>query len=140
MAKKIVNPEIVEFDGVNLASHVQAINLNMPYDDHDSTGMGGKSHEHTHGLRDDSITVTLFQDTDAGSVDATLGPVHANKDAIDIVVKEFDATTSSSNPEYTFNAKTFGYEPVSGSAGELSTTEMTWQDATGAGIVRDPAF
>ena len=44
---------------------------------------------------------------------------------------------SATNPEYQMTGRIFTYNPVSGSMGEMSSTEVTFKNAATTGLVRD---
>jgi hypothetical protein len=98
--------------------------------------MGAVNKEIQLGLGDATITVGFFQDFAAASVDATLWPLYANKTNFTMVVKPTSAAVSATNPSYTMTAVLPTYNPLAGSVGEASTTQIGFRNAAQTGLVR----
>ena len=74
---------------------------------------------------DNSVALEFRQDYAASSVEATIYPlVGAAPTAV--VVKPNGATTSATNPAYSFNALVSEWTPLNGAVGELATASVTW--------------
>jgi hypothetical protein len=89
------------------------------------------------GVPDASMTIGFYQDFAAGSVDATVQPIAAAGTAVAIAVKVAAGAISATNPEYQMTGRAFTYNPVNGSMGEMSSTEVTFKNASTTGLVRD---
>lgn len=136
MAKVILRDAFISVNGVTLSDHANEVSIDSEKDEHDTTGFGATSKEISLGLGDGSISMTFFQDFAAGSVDATLWPIHNGSTAVPIVVRPTSAAVSATNPQYTMTGVLPNYSPVSGSVGEPSTIEANFRNASQAGIVR----
>ena len=135
MAIHMLNDASLVVNAVNLSNHVQSITVDMAAEDVDITAMGATSRAHLAGLRDDTVSVTFFQDFAASNVDATLAPLITST-GFSIVVKPTSATVSSTNPSYTATMIMLGYQPLSGTVGDANTIELEFKAAAGSAIVR----
>jgi len=129
----------VTVNAVNLSDHCSSVEINIEADDQEVTGFGANLKEHAVGLGDGTITLNLFQDFDAASVDATLWPIFQGKVAVPVVVKPTSAVVSATNPSYTMQGLLMSYSPLAGEVGEPSTTEVEFQNGAQSGIVRATA-
>ena len=98
--------------------------------------MGATAKAYAKGLGDANITVTFLQDFAAGSVDATLYPLKAGNTTFTVGVRPVNASRSATNPEYQITALLFGYNPLDGGIGEASSTDVTFRNASQAGMTR----
>ena len=128
MGKHIVDCDVVTVNGVDLASHVSSVDIDMSADDHDVSGMGGDAHEHLLGMSEDSMTLNFWQDFDAGSVDDTLSELQGENEAFPVVV-------TSGGKTWTLQALLPNYKPLAGARGEPSATEVQFLNGGPDGIV-----
>lgn len=136
MSKVILRDAFITVDGVNLSNHFSEISVDSEKDEQDVTGFGSAYKEIELGLGDGTITGTVNQDYDAASVDATLWPIHQSNAKVPIVVRPTSLPVGATNPEYRMTGVLPSYSPVSGSVGEPSTTEVSFRNASQAGITR----
>lgn len=136
MAKQILRNASIVIDGVNLSDHANQVEISSEKDVQDVTGFGASSREKAIGLGDGSISITLFQDFAAGSVDATLWNIHNGNASAVVVVKADAGAVSATNPSWTMTGILPSYTPLSGSVGEASTIDATFENAAQSGIVR----
>ena len=136
MAKLILKDASIVIDGVDLSDHSNQVEISSEKDEQDVTGFGANMREIALGLGDGSISITLFQDYDAGSVDDTLWSIHSDGTPVSIVVKPTSGAVSATNPSYTMTGVLPSYTPLSGSVGEASTIDANFRNADQSGIVR----
>lgn len=139
MSKVVLTDASVTVNSVDLSDHVQQVEVSMQKEEVDATGMGAVAKEILPGLADASITVTFQQDYAAGSVDATLEPLYTGNSLFPIEVLPTSATVSATNPSYSGTFVLLEYTPISGGVGDLSTMDVTFRNASQAGIVRGTA-
>lgn len=139
MSKLILKDASIVIDGVDLSDHANQVEISSEKDEQDLTGFGAEMREIGLGLGDGSISVTLFQDYDAASVDDTLWSIHADDTPVVIVVKPTSSAVGATNPSYTMTGVLPSYTPLSGSVGEASTIEANFRNADQSGIVRATA-
>jgi hypothetical protein len=136
MAKKILTNASIVVNGVTLSDHANKVTITSSKDLVDVTSFGALSKQNLLGLGDGTIAVDLFQDFDAGSVDATLWPIHQAGSSVVIVIKPDAGAVSATNPSYTMTGVLPEYTPIDGSVGDASKVSVTFQNSDQSGIVR----
>jgi len=136
MGKVILTDAFIEIDGVDLSNHANQVTMELPDDEVEVSGFGSAYKEYGKGLSDATITVTFIQDFATGEVDDTLWPLKSTTTPFDVVIRPTSAAVGAENPEYTMQSLMYNYAPVSGGLGEASTTEVSFRNASQAGIVR----
>ncbi len=139
MAKLVLRDASIVVDGVDLSDHISSVELNSAKDLVESTAFGDAYKTNLIGLGDATIAVTFQQDYDAASVDATLWPLHDAEEEFVVVVKPTSAAVALTNPSYTMTAVLPEFAPIAGGVGELSTTDVTFQNSGSSGIVKATA-
>lgn len=124
MAHLVLTSAQVSIGGTDLSDHVTSVSVEYTAEDVDDTNMGsGGARERLGGLTDYTVTVEFAQDYAASAVDATLfGNVGSS---VAWTGKPTDASTSSTNPQFSGNAILTSYSPLSGSVGEKAATSVT---------------
>lgn len=136
MAKTILRDAVITVNGVPLSDHANKLTITSSKDVQDVTAFGAQSKQKALGLGDGTIAIDLFQDFDAGSVDATLWPIHTGNSEVVITAKATSASVSATNPLYTMTGILPEYTPIDGSVGDASKVSVTFQNSGAAGIVR----
>lgn len=124
MAALVLTNAYVTINSVNLSDHIASITLNTADDVIDTTAFGSTARTRVAGLGDNSITIEFHQDYAASNVEATIYPLVGSTTAV--VVKPNGATTSATNPSYSFTALVSEWQPLNGAVGELATASVTW--------------
>lgn len=124
MAKFVLTEVTTEVDGVDLSAFINSVEVSLKYDDLDSTNFSGGGKEHTHGLKDDEITLNVLQSFGAGEVDATLAPLYFSKEEFVVTIKPTTGAISPTNPGYTATCILLEYQPIAGKVGELSESKI----------------
>jgi hypothetical protein len=126
----------VQVGGTNISDHVESVEINMEAEDVDITAMGATARAHAPGLRNDSLTINVFQDFAVGEIDATFAPLIGNASGTAVVVRPTSSATSSVNPGYSATMVLLGYQPLNGTVGEASQTSISMVCAQGSSISR----
>jgi hypothetical protein len=138
MGKIVLRDCQITVNGVNLSDHVSSVEVNFVKDEVETTNFSGQGRERIAGLKDDSFVVTFQQDYAAGEVDDTLFPLYDGETEFTVVVKPTASAVSATNPSYTGTCILLEYQPLSGSVGDLSETEVTFPSQR-TGIARATA-
>jgi hypothetical protein len=86
--------------------------------------MGATARAHGKGLRNDAISLNVFQDYAASSVDATMSPLLTNTAGFSVVIKPTSGAVSSTNPSFTATCLLMTYSPLAGGVGDANQTKI----------------
>jgi hypothetical protein len=136
MAKHVLKDAVVTVAGSAISNWVSSVTLEDTADEVDFTGFGSGYREIGQGLKDATITCTVFNDYDAGKLDAIVNPLYASGGTFAVTVKASSAATSGSNPIWTMVSRVFSYSPVTGAVGDANTSDLTFRNAGTAGLTR----
>lgn len=139
MAKQILNNAGLKVAGTDLTNHVQSIEISEEWDEVDVTAMGDSAKTTLLGIQDASMKVTFFQDFAASSVDSVLNPLAGSNTGFTVVAYANGTTATATSPSYTMVAVLPSYQPISGGVGEASMIDVTFRNASSAGITRGTA-
>lgn len=139
MAIYVITDASVSVAGTDLSDHVESAEVSMSANDVDITAMGASARNHAPGLRDDKITLNMFQDFAASSVDDVLNALVGVAAGATVVVKPTSATVSATNPSYTMVGALLDYTPIGGKVGDASMTPVVFVPAQGSQITRATA-
>jgi hypothetical protein len=129
MARLVLTNVAVTIAGVDLSDHIASVTLGSTYDVLETTAFAGgnvpnAAKDRIAGLVDNSVTFEFHQDFAASSVEASIYPLLGT--LANVTVTPVDAATSSTNPQYQFNALVSEWTPLNGAVGELATASVTW--------------
>jgi hypothetical protein len=134
--KRVLRDVTIEVDGQDLSDHFSAITVEDSAADVDGTAFGSQYVQTLKGMRTAQVTGTVQQDFDAGSVNATLGPLNDTDTPFKVIVTPTSDAVSATNPAFVMpDAQLLGYTPLGGSVGDLSTTDVTFSNAGDQGVV-----
>ncbi len=122
----------IVYNGVELSSYVQSVDLKIDINDLDTTGMGTTNanfHTRIAGLRDWSGSIDFIQDFAAGQVDATVGPDIMSGTTRTLTIKPTSSAVSATNPRYFGTVLVTGYGPISGKVGDLAMGKVDFKGA-----------
>lgn len=136
MAKEILKKPVITIDGTNLTNRISQLAIDMPDDEVDVTTFGSDFKDTEMGLRDGSMTFSIFQDFALSMVNAVLWPLKNESKKFLAKVQAKEGEPSATNPAWVMAGKLFNYNPLSGSVGEASTTEPTIKNGTQLGIIQ----
>lgn len=135
----VLTDAFVQISGQTLSDHIRKVTVQMNSDDVDISAMGGTSHVHAPGLRDDRMTFDLYTDYDPNKTDAVISALQGVAAGGTIVVKPSSATVSATNPTYTMVGFPVSYSPIDGEVGAASLTTVEFVPSLGGKIVRATA-
>lgn len=137
MPKYVVKDAIIEIDDIDLSARASRATVTSSKALVDSTTFGADYRENVVGLGDASIAVTFQQDFDTAQTDATLWPIHSAGRTCRVRVIPTSGAISETNPAYVMEAALIpDYTPLNGSVGDLSTVDVTFQNAGQRGVER----
>ncbi len=111
-----------------LVKKVRSIAINYSAEIQDKTAMGANSRAKIAGLKDWNVTVEFNQDFASSDYDKFMfGLVGKSSTAIWLDIRPTTAKGSASNPRYTGRGVMEGYNPISGSVGDLAVHSVTFQ-------------
>ena len=140
MAKIVLKDANIVVAGTDLSDHVSSVTLESSADEVEFTAMGpGGFREYGQGLKTASISLEVFQDHAAASVDSVLFPLYDSGGTFSVIVKPTSAAVSGTNPKYTLTGRLFAYSPLQGAVGDANTISVTINNAGTAGLVRGTA-
>lgn len=136
MAKIVLTNAYVTVNSVDLSDHVRSVELDLGLDAVEQTTMGDNARNYLAGLKTQTINVTFANDYAASEVDATIAPLVENGTAHTVLIKPVNASVSSTNPSYSGTAICTGFNPSSGSVGDLHEVTANFQPGDGTGFAR----
>lgn len=136
MAKHTLKDCVVVVNDVDLSDHVRSATIETTRPEVDVTGMGATNTEIVPGIGDATITIEFLQDYAVGEVDATLWPLSQTDTPFNVDVKASSAATAATNPLYRMSALMYSYSPIAGGVGDANTTEVTFRNASQAGVTQ----
>lgn len=126
MAKIVLRDCYITVNAVNFSDHVSSVEVNLSKDEVETTNFSGQGRERVAGLKDDNFVINFQQDFAAGEVDAVLYPLWNNETEFTVEVRPTSSAVSATNPSYSGTCILLEYQPLSGSVGDLSETEVTF--------------
>lgn len=139
MAIFVFTNGFITVNGVDLSNHCSQITVNDAKDTVDVTAMGATNKAYAVGLGDATISADFFQDFAAGSVDATLWPLHSGGGTFTVEVRPQNAARSTTNPAFIMTALLPEYSPLDGSVGDASAITVSFVNGAQAGLTRATA-
>lgn len=136
MAKFVLKDAYITVNGINLSDHCSSVTIETTFDEVDLTGFGATYKQIAQGLGDATITLNVFQDFAAASVDATLWPLSQSGATFPVVVRATSAAKSATNPEYSMTGVLLSYNPIAGDIGAAATTDVSIRNGASTGLVR----
>jgi hypothetical protein len=110
---------------VDFSDHVTAFTLTQQSDQLEVTAMGSTSHNFVTGLSADTITVTLLNDTAAGSILATLQAAYGTTIAFK-AIQDTVAAVSATNVLYTGTILIDNLTPINGAVADEGMMDLTF--------------
>ena len=110
---------------VDFSDHVTAFTLTQQADQIEVSAMGDTAHKFVTGLSADTITVTLLNDTAAGSILATLQAAYGTTVAFK-AIQDSTAAVSATNVLYTGTILVDNFTPINGAVADEATIDITF--------------
>lgn len=143
MAKQVLRNAYVAIGpvpggGTAISDHCSSVTIDNTYDEVDFTAFTSSAYrEFGQGMGDATITLDVFQDFAASSIDAIFWPLAQSGGTFGIEVRaDATAAVSSTNPRYYMTARLFNFNPVAGAVGDALTTSIPCRNAGTAGLQR----
>jgi hypothetical protein len=128
MAKFIGKNIRVKVGSTELTDHIASVEVTETVDEIETTAFGSAARSRIAGLKDASVTISLHQDYDASSVNATLAGVFGGTTTVTILAgtSTSQGTATATAPLFTIPCLASQQTPISGQVGDLSTFDITW--------------
>lgn len=110
---------------VDFTDHVTAFTLTQQSDQLEVTAMGSTSHQFVTGLSADTITVSLLNDTAAGSILATLQAAYGTTVAFK-AIQNYTAAVGADNVLYTGTFLVDNLTPLNGAVADEGMMDLTF--------------
>lgn len=136
MAKHILGPNTtVTINGTDLSQWVTNVTVEDNAEEVDVTGMSEDFREYIRGIRDMSVTLTVLQDYASSGPDEVISTLYYNDTAGTVKVNP----NTGGTVVYTAISKPYGWSPVSGAVSAANTVDVTFRNASTAGLTRGTA-
>jgi len=129
MAKVVLTNAYVSFAGVDISSFARSVTISTTYETIDTTKVGDTDRSMIAGIATNSVTLELMNDFASSQLEQLIYPNNASKKlgtSVAMEVRPQNATVTSTNPKYTFNAVITSWSSINASVGSLSTIQATW--------------
>jgi hypothetical protein len=110
---------------VDFTDHVTNFTLTQQSDQIEVTAMGSTAHQFVTGLSADTITVTLLNDTAAGSILATLQAAYGTTIAFK-AIQDYTAAISATNVLYSGTILIDNLTPLNGAVADEGMMDLTF--------------
>lgn len=110
---------------VDFTDHVTNFSLTQQADQLEVTAMGDTAHKFVTGLSADTITVTLLNDTAAGSILATLQAAYGTTVAFK-AIQDYTTAVSATNVLYTGTILVDNFTPINGAVADEAMIDITF--------------
>ena len=118
--------------GTDLSNRLRSITIGQEVEQLDATAANATAREFVPGLRDDTWEIEMYQDFAAGSVHDTISPLLGSATGATFVFQTSGSTVTATNPSFTVVGSVYGYQPVSGSVGEMSMVSFEVKPVSGS--------
>jgi len=127
MAKFIGKNLRVKVGSTELTTNIASVEVTETVDEIETTAFGQAARSRIAGLKDASVTISLHQDYDASSVNATLAGIFGGTSTISILAgtSPTQGTATSTAPLYSIPVLVSQNVPVNGQVGDLVTFDIT---------------
>ena len=119
----------IRVNGVDLSDHASEIRFALSAAEVPSHAMGDDYEFNKPGLFRVTCTARFFQDFAAGSVDATIHPLWANRSEFGLLLRADNGAVSATNPSYSGLAFVSNWGPIGGAHGDNLMAEVTFSPA-----------
>ena len=123
-------------NGTAISDHCSSLTLEDSAEEIDFTAFSSSGYrEFGQGLKDATVTATLFADFAASSVHAMLQPLYQSGGTFSVEVRPDAGAVSATNPKATMTARIYSYSGIAGAVGEAATFDAAFRNAGTAGLV-----
>lgn len=131
MAVLVMTNAKVTIASVDLSGWVRSLTLNYNAEVKETTAMGVGSKQRVAGLIDWSVEIEFNQDYACSAVDDTIFELIGTS-GVAIAIRPTADAVGPTNPEFQGVGVIESYAPLSGSVGDVSTTNLSFQ---GSGVL-----
>lgn len=136
MAKYVMTNAYIAVNGTSISDHASSLTLEDSAEEIDFTSFSSSGYrEIAGGLKDATVTATLFSDFASASVHSILQPLYQSGGTFALEIRPVNTTVSSTNPKATMTSRIFSYSGIAGGVGEAATFEAAFRNAGTAGLV-----
>jgi hypothetical protein len=136
MAKFVLRDAYVAINGTAISDHCSSVTVEDNADEIDFTAFSANAYrEFGQGLKDATITLTVFQDYAASSVYSIFQPLYANGGTFGIEVRPTSSAVSATNPKASMTGRLYSFNPIGGAVGDAATADIAIRNAGTAGLV-----
>jgi hypothetical protein len=137
MARETITAGKVLVNGVDLTDHITSVTLEDTAEEIETTNLGTEGYRtYIQGLKTANVTATFQNDHATGSVADTLQPLYASSSIFPVKVWP----KASGTVVYTLgSAQLFSKPMMGGGVGDLSTVDVTFNNAGATGTTRGTA-
>jgi hypothetical protein len=139
MAKLVFTNGLFLVNSVDISNHVSSGTIEGVRDEVDVTSMGDTNKEIVLGLGDVTITITVWNDYAAGSIDSQMFALWQTNTPFPVEIRPVNAARSTSNPGYTCTCLLPTYNPIGGDTGSAMSTDCVFRNAAQVGLQRQTA-
>ena len=137
MAKHVLTDCYVAINGTAISDHCSSVTLEDSADEVEFTSFTSSAYrEFGQGLKDANVSISVFQDYAANSIDAIFYPLYASGGTFGLEVRPTSAAVSATNPKYTMVSRLYSYSPIAGAVGDANSNDISIRNAGTAGLVR----
>ena len=136
MSKLVLTNAQVFVNAVDISNHVSSVTINGVRTEVDVTSMGDTNSEIVLGLGDVTLTVTVFNDYAVASIDSQMFALWQTNTPFAVEIRPVNGARSTSNPGYTCTCLLPQYNPIAGSIGAATTTDLVFRNASQTGLQR----
>lgn len=129
MAKIVLTNAYISLASVDISSFCRSVSISTTYETVDTTKVGDTDRSMIAGIATNSVTLELMNDFASSQLEQLIYPSNASKKlgtSVAMEVRPQNATVTSTNPKYTFNAVITSWSSINASVGSLSTIQVTW--------------
>jgi hypothetical protein len=123
MAKLVLKDANIVFNGTDISANVASVSLSTTAAEVATTAFGSSAVTRVSGLIDNSVTFSIHNDYNA--IDGLFFPLVGSTAVTCVIKPNGTATTSPTNPSYSFSVLVTEWQPVNGAVGELATADVT---------------
>lgn len=136
MAKFTLTNAYVAINGTAISDHCSSVSIDDAAEEIDFTSFSsGGYREIGAGLKDVTISFTIFQDYAAANVYSILQPLYQSGGTFGVEVRPVNTTVSATNPKATMTGRLFSFNPIGGAVGDAATSEISIRNAGTLGLV-----
>jgi hypothetical protein len=132
----VLKTPVVTIDGDDFSDHFSEVTIETTRDEVDVTAFGAVYKQTLAGLADATMTFMAFQNFASNELHQNMFPISQSDTPVTITVKPTSSAVSATNPKFTMSGLLYTYNPLAGTIGEASTTELTFRNAGQSGIVQ----